>query len=314
MSPRPTALALRALGLGDFFAGLPALHMLRQALPGHQIVLAVPAPLAQLALLSGSVDATVHGHELQRLVAPPYRPELAVDLHGNGPASRNLLAVTEPGRLLAFDFGGPAWRREEHEVTRWCRLIAEGLPAPDLAVPAAAGALAQLPGVSVPTGKTVLHCGAKSGARRWPAARFATVARTLAAAGHDVLVTGAPQERETAESIATASGTRAATDLDLPHLLNLIARARLVLCGDTGVAHVASNYRTPSVVLFGPVSPAFWGPPADPRHQVLWHGDGRGDPHGDEIDEALLRIDVEEVLAACERALCGRQPELERCG
>ena len=40
----------------------------------------------------------------------------------------------------------------------------------------------------------------------------------------------------------------------------------------TGLAHLATAYARPSVVLFGPVPPAEWGPPQHPRHQVLWAG------------------------------------------
>ena len=90
--------------------------------------------------------------------------------------------------------------------------------------------------------------------------------------------------------------------MTLPEFLALIAHARLLISGDTGAAHAATNYATPSVTLFGPVSPAVWGPPAAERHQVLWHGDGAGDPHGDRLDPALARITVPEVLAAAERA------------
>ena len=118
-------------------------------------------------------------------------------------------------------------------------------------------------------------------------------------------MTGGPDEQHLARAIAHDAGVTAAEPMTLDQLLALVAGARLVISGDTGVAHVATNYRTPSVVLFGPVSPAIWGPPPDPRHQVLWHGDGRGDPHGDEVDPALLRITEDEVLAATRRALAG---------
>jgi ADP-heptose:LPS heptosyltransferase len=48
-----------------------------------------------------------------------------------------------------------------------------------------------------------------------------------------------------------------------------------VICGDTGVAHLATAYGTPSVVLFGPMPPALWGPPPERRqHLVLWRGTG----------------------------------------
>jgi ADP-heptose:LPS heptosyltransferase len=76
------------------------------------------------------------------------------------------------------------------------------------------------------------------------------------------------------------------------------------------VAHLATAYRRPSVVLFGPVSPALWGPPARAGergrlHVVLWHGDGSGDPWGTELDPALARVTVEEVLAAVDGLLAG---------
>jgi ADP-heptose:LPS heptosyltransferase len=82
-----------------------------------------------------------------------------------------------------------------------------------------------------------------------------------------------------------------------------VAAARLVVCGDTGVAHLASAYRTPSVVLFGPTSPARWGPPAGGPHVVVWRGTGTGDPWGAEVDPALAAITVEDVLGVVETAL-----------
>jgi ADP-heptose:LPS heptosyltransferase len=85
--------------------------------------------------------------------------------------------------------------------------------------------------------------------------------------------------------------------------MDLVATARLVICGDTGVAHVATAYRTPSVLLFGPVSPHLWGPLHGP-HQVLWHG-GTGDTFAEEPDPGLLKITTEEVLDAAGGVLCG---------
>jgi ADP-heptose:LPS heptosyltransferase len=70
-----------------------------------------------------------------------------------------------------------------------------------------------------------------------------------------------------------------------------------VLSADTGVAHLATALGRPSVVLFGPVSPAEWGPPAGPRHLALWSG-RLGDPHSDRPDPGLLEIGTREVEAA----------------
>jgi ADP-heptose:LPS heptosyltransferase len=86
----------------------------------------------------------------------------------------------------------------------------------------------------------------------------------------------------------------------LLELAALVAAAGRVLCGDTGVAHLATALGTPSVVLFGPVSPARWGPPPERKqHRALWAG-STGDPHGASPDPGLLRIGVPDVLRALE--------------
>jgi ADP-heptose:LPS heptosyltransferase len=78
----------------------------------------------------------------------------------------------------------------------------------------------------------------------------------------------------------------------------MVAAAGRVVCGDTGVAHLATAVGTPSVVLFGPSSPALWGPPAERHwHRALWAGTS-GDPHGRLPDPGLLAITVDQVLEA----------------
>ena len=298
----PVAVVLRPLGLGDLLTGVPAIRAVRAAVPGHRLVLATTEALRPLAGLVDAVDEVLPARELEALdwTGPP--PELAVDLHGKGPASHEVVAALRPGRLLCFGspgYPGPTWYADEHEVARWCRLVSEGL-----GVTADPDALdLALPPVPPPVRDVaVVHPGAAYPGRRWPADRFAAVARHLADAGHDVRITGGPAEAELARSVAAAAGLGAdavlagrTTSLELAAV---VAHARVVVCGDTGVAHLATAYRRPSVVLFGPVSPALWGPPRRPQHVVLWHGDGTGDPWGTELDPALARIPVEEVTAA----------------
>src|SRR4029453_315150 len=84
----------------------------------------------------------------------------------------------------------------------------------------------------------------------------------------------------------------------VPPIARLVAAADRVVCGDTGIAHLATALRTPSVVLFGPTSPALWGPPPHPPwHRALWAGTS-GDPPGQLPDPGLLAIDVDQVTAA----------------
>ena len=154
-----------------------------------------------------------------------------------------------------------------------------------------------------------MHPGAAFPGRRWPPERFAAVARHLAAAGHDVRITGGPAEVELAAAVARLAGLDddavLAGRTSSLELAAVVAAARVVVCGDTGVAHLATAYRRPSVVLFGPVSPALWGPPPGPGgralHVVIWHGDGTGDPWGTELDPALAQVTVDEVVTALGR-------------
>jgi ADP-heptose:LPS heptosyltransferase len=105
-----------------------------------------------------------------------------------------------------------------------------------------------------------VHPGAAYGAKRWPLDRFAAVTAALDGPATPVHVTGSAAERALAEAVAHGAGLAAhrvlAGRTDLAALCDLVARAALVVSGDTGIAHLASAYRTPSVVLFGPVDPA----------------------------------------------------------
>ena len=136
----PVALVLRALYLGDMLTGLPALRMLRTALPGRRIVLAAPQAAGSLALMAGVVDELTPALELAELTAAPRGAEVAIDLHGNGRPSRALLERTGAQRIIAYYGGKSAWDADEHEVTRWCRLVAEAYDV-DPPWPRLAGAL-----------------------------------------------------------------------------------------------------------------------------------------------------------------------------
>jgi ADP-heptose:LPS heptosyltransferase len=311
-------LVLRALGLGDGLTGIPALRGLRRALPGRPLVLAAPAGIGGWLRRLGAVDDVIELPDLEDLPAMDWAgrygapPDLAVDLHGCGPRSQDLLTLHRPRRLVSFRcpasgrLDGPGWDQDENEVHRWCRLVRHAFGAPcgpeDLLLPPPG------PPPLGPPGYVVVHPGAAAESRRWPPERFAQLVAALVARGLRVVLTGDAAERERCAGIAAGGASSAVTDLsgrlDLDGLAAVVAGAGLVISGDTGVAHLATAYRRPSVLLFGPTPPHRWGPAVDTDlHRVLWHGSQLapgyvGDPHGATVDPALALVTVDEVWTA----------------
>nr|WP_090030975.1 glycosyltransferase family 9 protein [Cellulomonas marina] len=292
--------------MGDLLVAVPAVHALRRAFPGHRLVLAVPGWLEELVDLVGGVDALLPARGLDGpLDLPPGRADVAVNLHGDGPDSRGVVAALGARRTLGHrgpgTEDGPPWRHGIHERERWARLLrGHGIDAD-------AADLGLLP-PTVPSprpGATVVHVGAFHGARQWPVERFAAVVRALRARGDEVVLTGSAAEAPRAGAVASAAGLDErhvlAGALGLGALAALVHDAALVVTADTGVAHLASAYGVPSVVLFGPAPPEEWGPPADGPHVVLTDARvRRGETFADDPDPALLAVGVEDVLAAAD--------------
>lgn len=298
---RPELLVLRALKLGDLLVAVPALHALRRAYPGHRLRYAAQGWLSEaLDLVGGFELLPTHGLDVP-LAVEPGTVDIAVNLHGSGPESQARIDAIRARHTIAHGSGrraGPSWHPHLHERERWVRLLTwHGIHADPLdfrlGVP-------HLP--SPVPGATVLHVGAAYGSRLWPVQRFALVAASLSEAGHSVVFTGSNGERARALEVCTFAGLPAAAvlagKLTLGEFAATVAAARLVVSADTGAAHLASAYGTPSVVIFGPAPPEIWGPPPGP-HIVLTRADlRRGDTFAADPDPALLAVSVPDVLQA----------------
>lgn len=309
--------ALRALGLGDLMTGAPSLRALRRRFGSSQLVLLAPAWQAPIARWFG-VDAVVPYEELGPVPSALDGSALAVDLHGSGCASADPLLAGRHDRIVAYagavaarteggQRGGTVhavpWRRDEHELDRWARL----LDAVDITTCPDDLYVDLDPRPARHRDLVIVHPGAAAPARRWPVERFGELVGELSRRGLRVMLTGTAAERplcREVERIAAATigdldaggVTNLAGTTDPVELVGLVAASRLVVSGDTGIAHVAIATRTPSVVLFGPTPPAWWGPRSGP-HRVLWSGRS-GDPHGRVVDPGLASITVPDVLAA----------------
>lgn len=108
----------------------------------------------------------------------------------------------------------------------------------------------------------VIHPAAAFATKQWAAANFGQVADNLASQGLPVIVITTPNEQPIVDELNKHAETKATafTDLALPELTALLARARLFVGNDSGIAHIAAAVRAPAVVIFGSSNTAHWRP------------------------------------------------------
>jgi ADP-heptose:LPS heptosyltransferase len=111
-----------------------------------------------------------------------------------------------------------------------------------------------------------VHAGAGRAVKQWPPERLAAVATTLAREAHAAIVlTGSGGDRPIIDAVRRSlppdvTMLDLAGTLDLVRLGALFARLDLVITGDTGPMHLAAAVDAPLVAIFGPSSPARYGP------------------------------------------------------
>jgi ADP-heptose:LPS heptosyltransferase len=129
-------------------------------------------------------------------------------------------------------------------------------------------------------------------AHRWPDDRFVGAMRHVLDRDPalTMLVTAAPAESARATSLAEAAGARF-VPAGLREMLALVATADFVFSPNTSVAHAASAFRRPAVVMCPPDLAAIWGLYRSPGHELA------------SPDLTLGSLALEPVLEALDRLL-----------
>jgi ADP-heptose:LPS heptosyltransferase len=214
------------------------------------------------------------------------------------------------------------WGREKtHSVEQqlallgWTGVPVSDLPATELTVTAAASA--KIAERLQATGLTdvpfaVLHPAAAFATKQWAAANFGQLAETLSGHGVAVVAIAASNEKSIINEMNGNDATRTVsfTDLSLPEITALLARARIFVGNDSGIAHIAAAVQTASVVIFGSSNRAHWRPWASGAGvaEVVFEEMECQPCHGyfcEKFDEpeCIKRIPVERVMATVERVL-----------
>lgn len=158
----------------------------------------------------------------------------------------------------------------------------------------------------------LIHPSTAFATKQWAPENFARVAEALADRGLAPVAIAAPHEYNVIESLLNESSVRIVSlELSLPQVAALAARSQLFVGNDSGIAHIAAAVGTRSVVIFGSSNVAHWRPWNKAAAEVVLEKMPCQPCHGYSCEkfplpECIVRVPVERVMAAIDRALSGR--------
>jgi ADP-heptose:LPS heptosyltransferase len=302
-----SVVVFRALQLGEMLCAVPALRALRAAVPHTHIAL-IGLPWAQQFAdrFSAYIDEFIPfpGHPL--LPEQPVRHEglarfytslcarefgLAIQLHGSGDVTNDIVSGfgaratagycrgDPPTRDRAFLLPYPETGAEPERLLRLMEALGAEPAGLHLEFPLSrddeteldtTGLLKDLGG----TGYFCIHPGARQRDKCWPPRRFAEVGDRLAAEfGLTPVLTGSASEADLTAEVAAHMHRKpvdTATPISIGAMAALMRKARLLLCNDTGVSHIAAGLKLKSVVVFSKADIARWAPLDRHSHRCIW--------------------------------------------
>jgi ADP-heptose:LPS heptosyltransferase len=280
---------IRLRSLGDCVLTTPALALLNRARPD----------LAVGVVVEDRFRAVFEGNPaVSRILSPTWpsvrqwRPALCVNLHG-GTRSQWMTALSgaqwragfaNHNTTLAYNIKIPRAQKilgvqrtvhtAEHMASAFFAL---GVPLQD--VPRAQLFAGEPP---VKRKYAVIHPFASAPDKQWQAERFCEVARYLNLWNIKPVFLAGPRDN------VMAFRQHQIVQGSLNEAKALLSKAAVFIGNDSGPAHVAAAFATPSVVLFGASNPAIWGPWQTEAEIVV-------------AQEGLKQVSVSRVIAALER-------------
>lgn len=319
----PQTIALfRAIKLGDLLVAIPAIRALRKAFPtAHIALISLPWAADFVARFPeyldefipfpgwpGLPEQVVEAEKTTRFLQMMQHRnfDLVVQMQGNGTCVNPMMALLGAQKTAGYY---PAdlpqycldthlympYLEGQHEIRRHVQLMEFlGIPAQghELEFPLTdadcqrASQVAELQNLE-PGRYVCIHAGGIS-ARRWPENRFAQVADALAEKGYSIVLTGTAAELPIVEQVSSqmkAPAINLAGKTDLGVIGWVLSRAAMLVSNDTGVSHVASALKTPSVILYSTSKPEEWGPLNQQLHRAVREAEATNSQRV--IDEAL---------------------------
>ncbi|GGH01497.1 glycosyltransferase family 9 protein [Mucilaginibacter phyllosphaerae] len=293
----------RALQLGDMLCAVPAFKALRHACPNAQITL-IGLPWAKTftdrfsAYFDGFVSFPGYpGLPEQELDPAAFTAflgnvqamqfDLAIQMQGNGSVVNPMVELfgakftagyateghyaPDNGLFMPYpDYG--------HEIDRHLALMEFlGMPSQgsDLEYPLTTADYDALDALNLgiaPQRYICIHPGSRGGWRQWPVKYFAALADYCVEQGYKAVLTGTQNEAGIIDAVIghmRYECINAAGKTSMGAVGALIKNAAMLISNCTGVSHIASAFKTPSIVISMDGEPQRWGPLDKRVHRTI---------------------------------------------
>jgi predicted lipopolysaccharide heptosyltransferase III len=333
-------LVVRLRSVGDTVLSTPSLRALRRFLPDAQIDVLLEDWVAPLLEGFDEIDRIVtvkrkstrsRFETARELRAAGY--DVAFNLHGGSTAALLMRASGATHRVGYRDYSyaslhnhlappsAELWGSEKtHSVEQqlgllgWTGVPVSDRPSTKLAVVTSAaervaGKLHEH-GIDGDENLALMHPAAAFDSKTWAAENFAQVVDHLAPRGFRTVAVASSDESGVLEEVGrrTRAPFVSLSDLSLPEVTALAARAKFFVGNDSGIAHIAAAVGTPSVVVFGSSNVAHWRPWTSAPTEVVREDMPCAPCPGYTcaefgVAQCIRRVTVENVLAAVDRVM-----------
>jgi ADP-heptose:LPS heptosyltransferase len=293
----------RALQLGDMLCSIPGIRALRHAYPNAEIVLVgLPWAKSLTERFSNYFDGFINFPGYPGLPEQPLNPaafteflsyiqhqkfDLAIQMQGNGSVINPMVELFGARHTAGFFTEGhyapdnglfmpyPDYGSEIERHILLMEFLGIGSQGTELEFPLNENdhqALAALDLDIEPQKYVCVHPGSRGSWRQWPVQYFAALADYGIDQGYKAVLTGTQEEENIINDVIShmrneAINTTGKTSVGA--VAALIKDAAMLISNCTGVSHIASAFKTPSIVISMDGEPHRWGPLDKRVHRTI---------------------------------------------
>ncbi|TSD63340.1 glycosyltransferase family 9 protein [Inquilinus sp. KBS0705] len=293
----------RSLQLGDMLCAIPAIRALRHAYPDAEIILiGLPWAKSFTERFANYFNGFVQFAGYPGLPEQPFNPEafttflsavqkekfdLAIQMQGNGSIINPMIELLGAKYVAGYTFEGHYAPDNDlfmpypdygHEIDRHLLLMgflgieAQGVELEYPLTTADYDSLEQLKLDIEPKKYICIHPGSRGGWRQWPVQYFASLSDYCIEQGFKAVLTGTNDEATIINDVIKHmryTPINAAGKTSMGAIGALIQNAAMLISNCTGVSHIASAFKTPSIVISMDGEPQRWGPLDKRVHRTI---------------------------------------------